>query len=1037
MQDDKENRSSENSTLNPLILLIFPGSFSPVHSGHVTCMEVAKLYLGRAGLGTVVGGWFIPSSDRNVKRKLGDAAISLLHRNEMLRLVAMSSDWLNVYEPGARDGFEAAETIKRELEHFIQASPHLDSSLAQRLQLWILTGADFADNFSLFSAGRQNTICIARGDKATNVLRQKWGTYLADNNFRKIQDMDRKQFVLLDESGQPLCPLNSNPLDENSPGPNISESRKSEDSHPLIEQIISSDPDKLENASKSCLRVPTISSTWIRHRMLAGTWAELLSSSWLPPGVSDYLQHHQHNLTDRLELLVETTSTLPVALTQKPSFPAKHGVFLTVASNQPETFNTWKPIACSLLGTSTQPGDDLKVDTCVVQVAFASLNFRDVMVGTSRLERSKMFMGHGRDSGGLGLDFAGFVHSSPSSAQEQPKATQVIGLGCNCIASTLPRQPKYLCWELEDHCDLEKFATIPCAYATAYYALCVHGRLQKHHKVLIHCGTGGVGQAALHVCKRRLENPASQLFVTGGTHKKRSFLCSTFEIPERNIGDSRSCEFKNMVLKQTNGKGVDLVLNSLAGDLVEAGVACLSFGGTLLELGKTELPPSILQLLRRDDRHLAMIDLDQVMAHESRFMPVQTLLAQGLKSGEVKPLSPSTVFGTTEEETKKAFQSMSCGERIGKVVLRIEQESLCCTDSPLSSLVDWAQFQRIQHVIVIVGGFGGLGLCLSQLFAARFGRTCQLVLCTRQQVLSPVQQQLINSLCACYGVKVKVFHGDLSQLTEAARLLESVLSESKDTTVSPPFLWLFNAAAAMHDTLFENMISSDWDVPFQSKVAVTNSLFRALDDERFADVAACLKLFVCFSSVVTGEGNKGQTNYAAANGAMEQIIRDHIRAGEPVVCVRLGLLQYTGLATSVPSRINCNHLRPLRVQSALLALERLFTSRVQGIYTLYGPEAQDNPRVSHKDVEQSIFALVREFHPGTLSADNGLLNKTLDTILDSFSTVVFCSKLRELLDSDIEPMPDSELVRADALTNCCLLLWVRIFRPFCKGDCHS
>jgi nucleoside-diphosphate-sugar epimerase/NADPH:quinone reductase-like Zn-dependent oxidoreductase/3-oxoacyl-(acyl-carrier-protein) synthase/malonyl CoA-acyl carrier protein transacylase/arylamine N-acetyltransferase len=692
---------------------------------------------------------------------------------------------------------------------------------------------------------------------------------------------------------------------------------------------------------------------------------------------------------DQVELLVEKTLAV-----ERATFPAKHGVFLALSPNRPETFNNWKPIGC-LLDTTA---DDGKVETCTVQVAFASINFRDVMVGMGKLERSKALTGYGRESGGLGLDFAGVVHSSPSpvslARQQQGKQSKVIGLGRNCIASTLPCQPKYLCWELEEQCDLEQYATVPCAYATAYYALCVHGRLRATHKVLVHCGAGGVGQAALHLCKSRLGIPASQLFVTCGTPAKQSFVRSVFEIPAENIGDSRSRDFVRMVMKQTNGEGVDLVLNSLARDLVEASVSCLSFGGMLLELGKAELAPSVMQCLRHNDRHLALIDLDQVMACQSRFEAVHTLLDQGLKSGEVKPLY-CKVF-SAPKETKEAYHFMSSEDRIGKVLLRIEQDNLRATDAPLSTLVDWTQLQRTQHVIVIVGGFGGLGLCLSQLFAVRFGCACKFVLCTRQRESLPVRRRHIDSLRSRFGVTVEVFQGNLAQPTEAERLLASVHSE--DT--SPKLLWIFNLAAATQDALFERMHPGSWDAPFQSKVGVTNALCQALDDERFADIAACLHQFVCFSSVVAGEGNRGQTNYATANCAMEQIIQDRVKAGKVALCVRLGLVQYTGLATSPNISAECTHLRSLRALDAMWELERLFVRRAQGIYTLCGTELVQEARAepngsSHKDLQHAIVDCVRDLHPGTTSADNNvLLNTPLDTMLDSLSMVYLWSMLR-------------------------------------------
>lgn len=141
-------------------------------------------------------------------------------------------------------------------------------------------------------------------------------------------------------------------------------------------------------------------------------------------------------------------------------------------------------------------------------------------------------------------------------------------------------------WEVPAAWSLEEAATVPVAYSTAYYALVVRGRMRRGDSVLIHAGTGGVGQAAIAIAL----HAGCAVFTTVGTADKRAFLRERFPqlLPE-NIGNSRDTSFEQLVLRRTRGRGVDLVLNSLAADKLQASLRCLALGGRFLEIGKLDL----------------------------------------------------------------------------------------------------------------------------------------------------------------------------------------------------------------------------------------------------------------------------------------------------------------------------------------------------------------------------------------------------------------------------------------------------------------
>ncbi|NEU33077.1 zinc-binding dehydrogenase, partial [bacterium LRH843] len=114
----------------------------------------------------------------------------------------------------------------------------------------------------------------------------------------------------------------------------------------------------------------------------------------------------------------------------------------------------------------------------------------------------------------------------------------------------------------------------------AYYALVVRGRMKPGESLLVHAGTGGVGQAAIAIALHM----GCTVYTTVGSKEKRDFLKKTFpQLTDANIANSRDTSFEQHIMKQTKGRGVDLVLNSLAHEMLQASVRCLAKDGRFLE----------------------------------------------------------------------------------------------------------------------------------------------------------------------------------------------------------------------------------------------------------------------------------------------------------------------------------------------------------------------------------------------------------------------------------------------------------------------
>lgn len=194
-------------------------------------------------------------------------------------------------------------------------------------------------------------------------------------------------------------------------------------------------------------------------------------------------------------------------------------------------------------------------------------------------------------------------------------------------------------WDVPSSWTLEEAASVPVVYTTAYYSLVVRGRIQRGETVLIHSGSGGVGQAAISIAL----SLGCRVFTTVGSAEKRAYLQARFpQLDDTSFANSRDTSFEQHVLLHTGGKGVDLVLNSLAEEKLQASVRCLAQHGRFLEIGKFDLsnnhPLGMAIFLKNVTFHGILLDALFEEANDS-WREVAALLKAGIRDGVVKPLS--------------------------------------------------------------------------------------------------------------------------------------------------------------------------------------------------------------------------------------------------------------------------------------------------------------------------------------------------------------------------------------------------------------
>lgn len=517
-------------------------------------------------------------------------------------------------------------------------------------------------------------------------------------------------------------------------------------------------------------------------------------------------------------------------------------------------------------------------DKLLCSVYYAPLNFRDIMLATGKLPPDALPGKIAMEDCILGLEFAGRTEDG----------RRVMGMvEARGLATTLLADPVSFLWEVPDKWTLEEAATIPVAYSTSYYALFVRGQLKPGESVLIHAGTGGVGQAAIAIAL----HAGCTVFTTVGTLHKRQYLKETFpQLNNKHIGNSRDTSFEQMILTETQGRGVDVVLNSLAEEKLQAGIRCLAKNGRFLEIGKYDLSRDnrigMSMFLKNTSFHGILLDaLFEECAEQKQ---VVKLVSEGIASGAVRPL-PTTVF--SEQQLEEGFRYMATGKHIGKVLLKIRNEESEKRVQPMPKIVPVIPRTNMdpKKSYVLVGGLGGFGLELTNWLIARGAKF--IVLVSRSGIRTGYQSLCVRRWRES-GVKVTISTADVTTLSGAKRLF----AESNKLA---PVGGVFNLAAVLRDALIENLKEADFKAVMSPKIDGTRYLDAV---SRKAHVP--LDYFVVFSSVSCGRGNIGQTNYGFANSAMERMMEDRHRNGLKGTAIQWGAVGDVGLVAGKYTRFN-------------------------------------------------------------------------------------------------------------------------------------
>ncbi len=507
------------------------------------------------------------------------------------------------------------------------------------------------------------------------------------------------------------------------------------------------------------------------------------------------------------------------------------------------------------------------VDELDIAVRATGLNFRDVMFALGLLSDEAIENGFSGPT--LGFEFSGVVQGKGAEVLgDFAPGDRVVGFGPCSFANRLVTNANAVA-KIPAGMSFEAAATIPSTFFTVYYALHYLARLEPGEKILIHGAAGGVGIAAIQIAKWC----GAEIYATAGSDEKRDFLRL---LGVEHIFDSRSLAYADEVLAVTGGRGVDVVLNSLAGEAINRNLRILKPFGRFLELGKRDFYQNTRIGLRpfRNNISYFGIDADQLMSERPDL--TRRLFGNMMQLFEQGILHPLPYREFDANQVVEAFRYMQQARQIGKIVVTY--------GNPIEHLVETraqpAKGLQLsgEATYLITGGVGGFGLRTAQWLVDKGAR--HLVLLGRRGAAS-LEVQPSLALWHAQGIDVQAVACDITDEAQLRSVFERI------ATSAYPLRGLVHAATVIDDSLIRNLDAEQLQRVLEPKAKGAQYLHQLTRELE-------LDFFVMFSSATTLFGNPGQANYVAANHWLEALARYRRAQGLAATAVLWGAIDDVG-----------------------------------------------------------------------------------------------------------------------------------------------
>lgn len=516
-------------------------------------------------------------------------------------------------------------------------------------------------------------------------------------------------------------------------------------------------------------------------------------------------------------------------------------------------FSNIKPIPAEDAAAPT--GDEI-----TVQVHAAGLNFKDVLNALGLLRQPAQDAGPAYTPPPLGFEASGVVLTAGPEAKFKPgDAVVFFQLGCmkkrvTVSSSVTVRKPANL--------SFIEAATLPAAYITAYHSLYNLAHIKAGDRVLIHAAAGGVGQAAIQLAKLA----GAEIYATASPRKWPLLRAQGVQ----HIMNSRTLDFAEKVLELTDGRGVDIVLNSLNKDYIPANLRCLGRNGRFIELGKIGIWSPEQMREERPDIAYFTFDVSEAgfrRINKEILEKVVGLIAAG-------DLGPLPTVGYMLDEAEEAFSVLSRGGSIGKLAL-IFSDDREGRDRPVAISAD--------ETYLVTGGLGALGMTAARKLVSEGAR--HIALLSRRRATESQLEELQNELGK--DVELILLQGDVADAQDVSRIMTQLRERHS------PLGGIIHTAGVVADAPAAKQTWESINKVFEPKVYGAWHLHQA------AASIPSLQFFVVYSSMASVIGLTGQSNYAAANAYMDTLM--HLRADRklPALSINWGPWAGTGMAAGL------------------------------------------------------------------------------------------------------------------------------------------
>ncbi|TYB85037.1 type I polyketide synthase [Oceaniovalibus sp. ACAM 378] len=623
---------------------------------------------------------------------------------------------------------------------------------------------------------------------------------------------------------------------------------------------------------------PAQAAVWGMMRALRAEFPDLRATSLdLPRGADG-----QPVLDALASLLTGPQNEAEIALRDETRFAAR---LAATDLAQPETHAVaLEKSSDGVLGNlRLVPLNDLQPgpDEVLIDVIAAGLNLRDVMNALNMRN----------DTEPLGGECVGIVRAVGADVHGLQPGDRVVGIATGCFATRAIGRDAEL-FLLPTGISPAEAATLPFAFMTAQHALIDIGEMRRGEWVLIHAAAGGVGSAAVQIAQAA----GARIIATAGSKAKRQRLRAA---GIQHVYSSRDIEFAEMAMTATGGKGVDLALNSLAGEFIDATVACLAPTGRLVEIGKRDLWTPARFAEHRPEGSYQIVDLAAIRAESPEVSDALFLqVMEAARGGKIRPL-PVTTFPLNH--ASEAFEFMAQARHIGKIVL-------LPTPTETHSFANL----RADASYLITGGTRGLGLETAREMVRGGARTLVLV---ARSAPDAATVTVLSELRA-QGVRIETRQIDVSDRAAVADLFAQIVRDL------PPLRGIVHSAGQLSDASILRMSRAEFAVPLGAKVDGSWNL-------HLESLSLGLDFFVLYSSVAGTLGSAGQTNHAAANAFMDALAQHRQALGLPAISIAWGAWSEAGIAAETAADVMAGNkgIRPITNAAGLAMAQKAMESR--------------------------------------------------------------------------------------------------------------